>query len=140
MHLIRVDNAQLNDLLHLGNAHATRHGAGRIEIACRLAEHQVARGIGAPCLHQRHIGVQCGFQHVVLAVEFARFLALGHDRAVAGGRIKRSNSRPARAQTLGQGALRIELQLKFACQVLAFEFLVFAHIGRNHLADLSGSQ
>lgn len=120
-----------------GNAH---HGAGGIEIARGLAEYQVASGIGAPCLDQRHVGLQRGFQHVMLAVEFARFLALGHDRAVAGGGVKRRNARATGAQTLGQGALRIELQLEFARQVLAFEFLVFAHVGRNHLADLPGGQ
>src|SRR5690606_6937067 len=50
------------------------------------------------------------------------------------------NTGPAGAQALGQGTLRVELQLQFAGQILPLELLVLAHIGRNHLADLPGFQ
>ncbi|MNI28557.1 hypothetical protein D3C73_823370 [compost metagenome] len=75
-----------------------------------------------------------------MAVEFADFLAVGHDGAHAGAREERGNAGAAGAQLLGQRALRGELKLEFARQVLAFEFLVFAHVGRNHLAHLARVQ
>ena len=53
---------------------------------------------------------------------------------------KAGNARAAGAQTLGQGALRIEFQLEFAGQILAFELLVFAHVRGNHLFDLACGQ
>src|SRR5690606_30939319 len=43
-------------------------------------------------------------------------------------------------QLFGQRALRRELELEFACQILAFEFLVLADIRSDHLADLTGFQ
>ena len=76
----------------------------------------------------------------MVAVELARFLALGDDRAVAGAGEERRDAGAAGAQALGQRALRVELELQFAGQVLALEFLVLADVGRNHLADLPRRQ
>ena len=41
------------------------------------------------------------------------------------------------AQLLGQRALRVELKLKLAAEILLLEQLVLADIGRNHLFDLT---
>ncbi len=84
--------------------------------------------------------MQRGFQHVVLAVEYARLLALGDDGAVAGAGEEGRDAGAAGAQALGQRALRIEFQLQFAAQVLALEFLVLADVGGNHLPDLARAQ
>ena len=78
------------------------------------------------------------FEHVsCAAVELARFLALGDDRAEAGAGEERRDAGAAGAQALGERALRVELEFEFAGEVLAFEFLVLADVGRNHLADLA---
>src|SRR5690606_32150499 len=53
---------------------------------------------------------------------------------------ERRDARTARAQALGQRALRVELELEFAAEVLALELLVLAHVGRNHFPDLAGFQ
>jgi hypothetical protein len=47
---------------------------------------------------------------------------------------------PTRAHALGQGALGAELHFQLACEILAFELLVLADVGRDHLADLLGAQ
>jgi hypothetical protein len=46
----------------------------------------------------------------------------------------------AGANALGQGALRIELQLELTGEVELLEQFVLAHIGRDHLLDLPGLQ
>src|SRR5690606_7781127 len=68
------------------------------------------------------------------------FLALGHDRAVAGRGKERGDPCSAGTQPLGQRPLRVELELELARKELALELLVLANIGRNHLADLPGAQ
>ena len=60
--------------------------------------------------------------------------------AVAGAGEERRDAGAAGAQALGQRALRIELELELAGQVLALEFLVLADVGRNHLPDLARGQ
>ena len=60
-----------------------------------------------------------------------------HQRAVTGLGEKSRDTRHARPQFFREGALRGELQLKLAGQVLAFELFVLTHIGRNHFADLT---
>ena len=46
----------------------------------------------------------------------------------------------AGAHPFGQRALRVELDLELARQVLLHEQVVLADIGRDHLADLAGFQ
>src|SRR5690606_31450688 len=140
VHVVRVDVADLHDLLHLGDADLAGHGADRVEVACRLAEHQVAGLVRLPCLDQCDVGDQRGLHDVVLAVELAGFLALRHNGAVAGRGEEGRDAGTAGAQALGQRALRVELQLQLAGQELPLELLVLAHVGGNHLADLPGFQ
>ena len=112
----------------------------RIEIARGLAVDEVALGIGLPGVHDREIGDQAAFHDVLLAVELAHFLALGDLRADAGAGEERRDAGAAGADALGQRALRVELDLQLAGEVLAGERLVFADIGADHLADLPGLQ
>jgi hypothetical protein len=76
----------------------------------------------------------------VFAVEFAGFLAVGNDGAVAGFREEGRDAGAAGAQLFGQRALRREFELEFAGQELAREFLVFADVGGDHLLDLARFQ
>src|SRR3546814_557102 len=140
MDVVRIDCADLDDLLHLGDADLPRHRAGRVEVARGLAEQQVAGLVGLPCLDQRYVGDKRGFQHVMPPVDLACLLALCDYGAVAGGGEERGNPRAAGAQALGKRALGIELKLKLASQELALELLVLAHVGRNHLPDLARAQ
>ena len=70
------------------------------------------------------------------AVDFARLLALRHDRAVAGRRVEAAEARAARADPLGERALGHELDLQRAVEVLPLEGRVLAHVGTHHLSDL----
>ena len=63
-------------------------------------------------------------------------LALGHHGAGAGARVEAVDAGAARADALGQRALRVELELELLGEVLALELLVLADVRRHHLADL----
>ena len=63
-------------------------------------------------------------------------LALGDHGADAGLGVKARNARAASAHPLGQRALRVELKLQLAGQILPHEFGVLADIGRDHLLHL----
>ena len=84
----------------------------------------------------RQVGAQTALHHVGAAVEFLGLLALGDLRAGAGGGEERRNACPAGADALGQRALRVELDLQFAGEVLLRERRVLADIGADHLAHL----
>ncbi|MNS76962.1 hypothetical protein D3C72_1105290 [compost metagenome] len=140
MDFVRVQLTGLDDMLDLGDGDLACHGAHRVEVARGAAEHQVAGLVGLVGLDQRHVGGQRTLHHVLLAVELADFLAVGHDRAHAGARKERRNAGAAGAQLLGQRALGREFEFQFAGQVLALELLVLAHVGRDHLPDLARGQ
>ena len=67
------------------------------------------------------IGDEAALHHIMLAVEFAHFLAFGDDRADAGLGEKGRDAGAAGADALGQRALRIEFELEFAGQKLLGE-------------------
>src|SRR3990167_3439846 len=48
---VGIKAAQRHDFFHLHNADLTGGRGGRVEVARRLAEHKVARGIGLPRLY-----------------------------------------------------------------------------------------
>ena len=74
---------------------------------------------------------------VGLAVELAHLLALGNQRADAGLGVEGRDAGAAGADALGERALRVELELELAGEVLLGEELVLAHVGTDHLADLA---
>ena len=64
-------------------------------------------------------------------------LALGDQGADAGLGEEGRDAGAAGADALGQRALRVELELELAGQVLALELLVLADVGADHLLDLA---
>ena len=86
------------------------------------------------------VGDEAALHHVGLAVELAHLLALGDQRADAGLGEEGRDAGAAGADALGQRALRVELELELAGEVLLRELLVLADIGRDHLPDLARSQ
>ena len=93
--------------------------------------------VGLLRLDERDVGQQRALHDVDVAVELARLLALGDQRADAGAGEERRNAGAAGAQLLGQRALRRELELELAGQVLALELLVLADVARDHPLDLA---
>jgi hypothetical protein len=63
-----------------------------------------------------------------VAIELTRLLAFGDQGAHTGAREEGRDAGAAGAQFLGQRALRRELELQLAGQVLAFELLVLADV------------
>ena len=91
--------------------------------------------IALPCLHEREVGVQRQFEDVGAAVDLAALLALGDQRAGAGGREEPADASPRGAHAFGERPLRHQLDLDLPGEKLALEFLVLADVGRDHLAD-----
>ena len=139
MDVVRRDLADLDNLLHFHDADLARSGCGRVEVARRQAELQIAALVGAVCLDQRHVGHQRALHHIGLAVELAQLLPSA-TMVPTPVLVKKGDAGAASAQLLGQRALGREFQLQLARQVLALELLVLAHIGRDHFLDLARLQ
>ena len=135
---VRINRTARHDFLDLGITDLAAHRGGRIKVSRRLAEDQVAGVIGFPCLDDRQIGKDTFFHDVGLSIEVAVILAFGNHGSDACLGIKTGNARTTGTHPFSQGALRIELKLQLAGQVLAHEFRVFAHVRRHHFLDLSG--
>ncbi len=101
---------------------------------------EVARGVALPRLHQGEVGEQAALHDVFIAVELAYFLALGDHRADAGLGEEGRDAGAAGADALGQGPLRVELELELAGEELLGEELVLADVRTDHLVDLLGLQ
>ena len=145
MDRIRVELAHGHDLFDLGDADFAAGGGGHVEIACGLAEYDIAGLVRLPGLHDRQIGEDAAFEDVILFVaigprEALDLLALGHLRADAGLRIEAGNARAARAHSLGKRALGTKFDLELARKKLTLELLVLADIGADHLRHLLGAQ
>ena len=137
---VRVQAAQGHDFFNLDHADLAAGGGGRVEVAGRLAEHQVARRVGLPRLDDRQIGHDSAFQDVLLSVKGLHVLALGNHRADAGLGVKAGNPCAPGPHAFGQRALRVEFQLQLPRKVLAHEFRILADIGRDHFLDLTRLQ
>ncbi len=118
------------------------HGAGRrddgVEVLRRVAVDQVAVGVGGVGVHQGDVGLDGAFLDESLAVELRERFAFGDEGADAGLGVEGRDAGAAGAEALGQGALRGELHLQLAGEVLLGEELVLAHVGGDDLADLAG--
>ena len=77
-------------------------------------------------LTMRDVGDQAALHDVGLAVELAHFLALGDQRADAGLGVERRDAGAAGADALGQRALRVELELQLAGQILLRRTVLFS--------------
>eukprot|EP00053_Salpingoeca_punica_P009774 m.88012 g.88012 ORF g.88012 m.88012 type:complete len:585 (-) comp15157_c0_seq1:214-1968(-) len=156
MDLVRVKGADLDNLLHLGDGDLGGAGHRRVEVACRLAEDQVAGLVGLPCPDQGKVARDGLLHDIVDAVELLGRPRLGGnlnalavllvldgrpallDDCAEGGRGEEGrDAGAARADALGECALRRELDLQLAGQVLALKLGVLADVRRNHALDLA---
>src|SRR5689334_2020857 len=118
MDAIRVERTCRHDLLDLGDAHFPARRRGQIEVARRLAKHEVAGLVGFPPLDDAEVGANAALQHERLSVELLVLFAFGNLRPDTRLRIKARNTRAPRAHALGEGALRGEFDLDFAGEEL----------------------
>ena len=114
--------------------------------------------VALPCTDESEVGGDRLLQHIVpggavdgevpgllrrggdrdraVGVVAPRESALGDLGAGAGDRVEAGDAGAAGAQPLGEGALRGQLDLELALQVLPRELLVLADVGGHHPADL----
>ena len=137
---VRLERAGVDQLLDLGDGVARRGGHHRIEVARRLAIHEVAGAIALPRLDEREVGMERRLEDVGAAVDDAALLAFGDQRAGAGRREEPADAGAGGAHPLGERALRHELDFDLLLQELPLEFLVLADVGRDHLAHLPRPQ
>src|SRR5690606_25965474 len=115
-------------------------GGGEIEVARGLAEHEVAGFVGLPRLDDAEVGENAALEDVRFAGELLVLLAFGDLGADAGLGVEAGDAGAAGAHALGERALRAELVLELAGEVLALELLVLADVGPDHLPDLARAQ
>ncbi len=137
---MRIDLADLDDLLDLGDGHPPRLGAGDIEVVGGLAQDQVAGLVGLPGLDDRQVGGDALLEDVRVTVVLPDILPLGQPGAVAGAGVEGRDAGAAGPQLLGQRPLRRQLDLELAGQELLLEGGVLADVGGDHLFDLPGLQ
>src|SRR5579863_5053379 len=111
---VGLDFAGLDQMLDLGDGDLAGGRHDRIEVPRGLAIDEIALGVALPRVDDRQIRDEPAFHHIVLAIEFARVLALADRRAVTGLRVERGNAGTAGADALGTRALRIEFALQLA--------------------------
>ena len=140
MDVIGIEAADRHHLLDLGDADLARGRHRLVEVACGLAEDEVAALVRLPALDDAEIGANAAFEDIFLAVEGLHLLALGHQRADAGLGVEAGDARPARAAAFGERPLRAEFHLKLAAEILPLELLVLADIAGDHLLHLLRAQ
>lgn len=131
----RVEGAGGHDLVDLDDRDACggqHHGA---EVARGLAVDEVAELVGAVRGDECEVAGDGVLEDVAAAVEGARLLALGQRGAVAGGGEERGDAGAPRAESLGQVALRDELELEVPVAVGGVEVpgVGLARVGADDL-------
>src|SRR5262245_7348275 len=139
-HVIGIDGAGFDELLHLGNRDAAGRRHDRVEVSRGSPIREIAHPIALPRAHESEVGAKGRLEHVMLAVDQARLLALGDNRSVGRRREKSADSGAAGANALRKRTLRDEFDLELSAQILTFEFPVFADVGGNHLPHLTRFQ
>ena len=132
---VRIELAGLDQLLDLGDRDAAGGRRHRVEVARGLAVDEVAEAVALPGRDQREVADDALLEHVLLAVEDARLLALRDQRARAGRGEEGGDAGAAGAHALGERPLGDELDLELAGEVLPLELLVLADVRGDHLPD-----
>ena len=121
VHEIGIDLADWNQFLNLGNCDLSASSHKRVEVARRLAIDEIAFGITLIGVNDGDIGDKSAFHDIGRAVEFAQFLPLGNECTDTSLCEKRRNTGPASPDSLGERALRVEFEFKFAGKILPLE-------------------
>ena len=77
VNLIGIELADLDELFDFGDANFAAGRDHRIEVPRRFSKNEVAGFVALPRFDERDLGRDSRFEHVILAVEFFRLLALG---------------------------------------------------------------
>src|SRR5258705_3132602 len=110
MDVIRIERAELHELLGLRNyvLGCRRHHG--IKIPCCLPVNQISPAVALPRLDKREVPAYPALHHILSSIKLTRLFPLRHHCSESGRRIKRRNPRSARANPFRKGPLRIQLQ------------------------------
>src|SRR5262249_54033665 len=108
------DRARLHDLVHFDDRALRGFREARVGILAARAKVSVAQAVRPVAAEQRVIDIDCGLQHIGLAVELADLPALHEVGADAGRRIERRYAGAAGAAALDEDALWHQLDLHFS--------------------------
>ena len=157
VHVVGVQLARLHEVLDLGDGDPPAHRGQRVEVARGVAVDEVAVPVALPGPDQAEVGDQGLLEHELLValggredpdllggrgdrdvagvVVLPRQAALGDLGADAGGGEEGGDARAAGPHPLRQGALRGQLDLELAGEVLPGELLVLPDVRRHHPAQ-----
>ncbi len=135
--VIRVQLAGLNNDLSLGDGHCTRCGNHRVEVAGRVAINQVPVRVCSVGVDQATSAVMARSRTYVTPSNSSSGLPSATRVPHSRSRVERRNAGAASAETLGECALRRELDLKLPGQVLLGEQSVLTDIRCDDLPDLA---
>ena len=136
--VVGVDAAEGDDDLRLRDGDLPGGGDDRVEVPRGVPVDQVPVGVRGVGVDQGQVRDDAALAHVEFAVELLDGLALGDQGADARLGVEGGDACAPGAEPFGEGALRDELDLEVAGEILLGEALVLAHVGGQHLADLAG--
>src|SRR5262249_47849009 len=133
----RVELPELHGFIYLRDRDLRRARHRRPVVACAFPVHEVAPAVAALGLYQRKVPVQRVLEHLSLAVDDPRLLALREVGAKTCRSKEPSDARARGAHAFGQRPLRDELQLDLAAAVRLLEMVRvdLARIGADELTD-----
>src|SRR5215207_1596074 len=134
---VRIERTRLDQVLHLCDRDTCGGRHHRVEVASRAPVYEISQAVAPVRLDEGEVREQRHLEHVMPAGDLARLLAVGDDRAVAGGRKEPADAGAARPNPLREGALRNQLDLELTLQELTLELAVLADVARDHLPDLA---
>ena len=135
--IVRPQLAGRHQLVDLRDRHLSGHGCERIEVPRGSIEAKVTQRVADGGSHDRKVGRQRRFEHVGAPTKIANFFAVRDQGTRSGRGEKSSDPSPTGAQSLGQGALRVELDGDLAGEHLLLEIRVAADEAADDTRDLS---
>src|SRR6185436_4143720 len=123
---LRIELADLDELLDLGDRDLSGRDGHGIEVPRRLPVDEVAEAFALPGRDHREVAHDAPLEKVIAAVEAPRLFALGHERSGARRRVERGDAGAAGPHPLREGALRHQLDLELAREELPLELGVLS--------------
>ena len=140
MYGVRVEASRWDQFIDLRDGDGTTHGHHWVEIPGGHPVDEIAGFITLRGLHEGQVRLDAPFKNIRVPIELTSFLPVCNDSAHAGSGKEAGNAGSAGAEPFGKCPLWRELQFEFISHELAFELGILAHVGTDHLPDLSSLQ
>ena len=140
MDCIRVQRPDRNDMLGLGDHKLRSRGRRLIEVVLGHPVDQIARRVGLPGPHERHVSSDRRDKDHLAAIDQTRLLALGKLCSCSGRGEEAADPGPARPDRLGQRALREEVDLAFTRLSRSDDLRIAGEVRSDRFPNLTVSQ